>query len=164
MGVREKLNDNPGVTSAVTIAIIIIVLIFIFWPSGGIGGGASGPGKMFFSDDDGKTWFPDDATKIPPFDHNGKQAVEAVVYKCDGKTFVNHLKRYTSAGKKKMEEINAKKDAMIDPSVMETIQSRGVEVKLPGAKDWVLVSNPKANEILKPHCKDLKNLEIVQPD
>lgn len=34
---------------------------------------------MFYSDDDGKTWFVDDMTRIPPFDHNGKQSTLAKV-------------------------------------------------------------------------------------
>jgi hypothetical protein len=163
VGIRETLNDNPRITTAVTIAVIVVVLAFILWPSSGPGGGGSAaPGKLFFTDDDGKTWFPDDASKLPPFDHNGKQAVEAVVYRCDGKTFVNHMKRYTPQGKKMMEQRQGNQ-LPPDPSVLDVVQSSGMEVKAPGAGAWVKMSDPKASAILQPHCKNTADLEVVLP-
>ena len=39
------------------------------------------PTSGYFSDDDGKTYFQDDASKIAPFDHNGKQAVSAYLFR-----------------------------------------------------------------------------------
>ena len=95
-------HDSQGAwyTHAIWTAIGIIVLVFGFivwqWRSGSAApGAASGVPQIFFTDDEGQHWFPDDRRKVPPFDHNGKEAVEAEVYKCDGKTFVNHMKRYT---------------------------------------------------------------------
>src|SRR5687768_16389120 len=110
MGLRETLNENPRITTGLTVALIVVVLAWLLWPSGGGtgGGGAGGTGggggttQLFYSTDDGKTWFPDDAAKIPPFKKDGKDAVRAVVYKCDGKTFVNHLERYTPEAQKQM--------------------------------------------------------------
>ena len=166
MGIRETLNQNPRLTTGITIGMIVLVLGVIVWQ---LHGGSSAPilgnatPQLYFSDDDGKSWFPDDAKKIPPFDHNGKQAVSANVYKCDGKTFVNHLTRYTPDAKKKMEALAAKAVAN-DPTATESIQLTGLEVKRPGDADWVRSSEAaRYNEVIKPHCKDVENLEQLRP-
>jgi hypothetical protein len=94
--------------------------------------------KLFFTDDDGKTWFADDATKFPPFaDANGKQAVQAYVFKCGehGKAFVGYMLKYTPEGQKRM------KDAMNQPNgqildIPPTAFGDSL-VKKPGDADWV---------------------------
>ena len=165
MGIRETLNENPRLTTGVTAGIIAVTLIWIIWSNLGGGGAATinDGGQVFFTDDDGKSWFADDAKKVPPFDHNGKEAFRAHVYKCDGKTFVNHMERYTPAAKKKMEEIMAKPEAMNDPTVMESIQSVGLEFKSPGQPNWVKMTDPKLGEVLKPKCSNPSDVEQVLP-
>ena len=169
MGIRETLNENPRLTTGVTAGIIAIVLIYILWSalSGGgadaSGGGASG--QVFFTDDDGKTWFADDQKKVPPFDHGGKEAVRAYVFKCgpDGKPFVNHMERYSKESKKKLEEVLAKGNAINDPTVFESIQTAGLEFKSPGQKDWIKVSDPKHTAVLQPKCPKPEDVEQVLP-
>lgn len=126
--------------------------------------------EAFYSTDDGKTWFVDDAEKIPPFDKDGKPAYRVYVYRCaDGKPFISHLERYTPEAKKKLEEIVAKgPDADVDPGVMEMIYMNGVEVKDPGTGDkgWVKQSNfDRAAKITTPACPDgtTDTLEPVLP-
>jgi hypothetical protein len=166
VGIRETLNQNPRITTGITIAIIVVVFAFIAWQwrSGSAApGAASGVPQVFFTDDDGQHWFPDDRKKVPPFDHNGKEAVGAEVYKCDGKTFVNHMIRYTPEARKKLEAIYAQQVAG-DPTATETIMSTGVEVKRPGEKEWVKVTDrAKYDEVTKPHCSDPSNMERVVP-
>ena len=167
MGIRETLNENPRLTTGITAGIIILTLIWILWSVFGGGGNtptAGGVGKVFFTDDDGKSWFPDDATKIPPFDHNGKQAVRAHVYKCDGKTFVNHMERYTADAKKKLEALQKKGGPIADPTLMESVQMSGLEYKSPGQGNWVRMTDPKVGEILKPKCSKPEEAEPVYPD
>ena len=141
MGIRETLNENPRLTTGITVAIVIVVLLFIVYQihSGATqGSGPSFSGRQYYySDDDGKTYFPDDANKVPPFDHKGKEADRARVYKCDGKTFVNHLERYTPEGKKKMETLISKAQPVGDPTASEGIEVIGKEYKRPGDKEWV---------------------------
>ena len=57
-----------------------------------------------YSDDDGATWFVDSAYKVTPFDHEGKQAVRALVFTYAGgsKHFVVCLMRYSQKGQKKL--------------------------------------------------------------
>src|SRR5688500_20263081 len=110
MGLRETINENQGMTTAVTVALILLVVGYIVYTiaRGGPGGaGAPVPAQTFYSDDDGATWFADSDSKVPPFDHNGKQAVRARGYKCGGKTFVNHLARYTPELKQRLDAARA---------------------------------------------------------
>ena len=90
MGIRQTLNDNPVVTTSVTGVIILAAIFFLFRSScSGPGGGGDGrvPTKLYYTIDDGATYFPDEATKIPPFTHQGKPAYRVLVYKCpDGTT------------------------------------------------------------------------------
>ena len=67
---------------------------------------ASTSTKAFFSNDDGKTWFTDLATKLPPFDHSGSQAYRVEVFRCgpSGKPFVVCLESYSSDDKARIVE------------------------------------------------------------
>ena len=167
MGLRETLNENPRLTTGLTAGMIGVVLLYILWSAFGGGGTArsdiaGGKGQIFFTDDDGKTWFPDDAKKVPPFQHNGKEAVRAYVYKCGGKTFVNHMERYTPVGKKKLEAVYASGKPINDPTVMDSIQATGMEVKSPGDAAWVKATDPKAPSVMQPKCAG-GDLEVVTP-
>jgi hypothetical protein len=53
--------------------------------------------KLFFTIDDGKTWFAADASNKAPFMHEGKQALRAHVFQCEGKPpFVGYLSKHSS--------------------------------------------------------------------
>jgi hypothetical protein len=166
MGIRETLNQKPGITTGATAGIILVALGIIVWQLVGTGSSTTGggTGKLYFSDDDGKSWFADDAAKLPPFDHNGKPAYEAAVYTCDGgKTkYVAFLRRYTEDAKKKITEAHAKANPSGPPDpAAQMAQATGAEVKLPGtgddAKNWVKQTDPNFSKIADAHCKDGKS-------
>ena len=104
VGIRESLNKNPSITTGVTIGIIVIALLAIVWQMW-----SSRPNinniKSFYTVDDGKTWFEDQATKNPPFDYKGSPAYRAYVFKCgdSGKPFVAYMERFTPDALKKLE-------------------------------------------------------------
>ena len=165
MGIRETLNENPRITTGITIGIIVVVLLVIVLQMRGgdsapLGGGTGGT-TVYFSDDDGKNYFPDDMKKVPPFDHGGKEAVRAYVFECDGKTFVNHLVRYTPDAKKRLEAMGGTISSG-DPTAAESIQA-GMELKRPGEKEWVKANEPRADEIRRVPCKDMDSLREVRP-
>jgi hypothetical protein len=169
VGIRETLNQNPGITTGATAGIILLALIFIIWQITG-SGGPSVATEAFYTTDDGATWFADEADKIPPFDKDGKQAYRVYVYKCkDGDEFISHLERYTPEAKKKLEEMKTKgPDAQADPGMMEMIYMGGVEVKDPktGDKGWVKQAQfEQAAKITTPVCPDgtSDTLEPVMP-
>lgn len=108
MGIREKINQNPKQTAVVTSAIVALSLLFIIWQACGdsIGGGVS-TNKAFYTTDDGKTWFVDDSSNIPPYKKDGKDAVRAQIFTCDdGKTkFCGYLEAYAPQDKMMLEQM-----------------------------------------------------------
>lgn len=93
MGVRETLNKKPGLVTGLTIGIVAVVAVVLFVQNRKPHAGA--PTRAFFTTDDGATLFDDSADQVAPFDHDGRQAVQARVFSCDGgKTrFVGFLER-----------------------------------------------------------------------
>lgn len=131
MGIRQTMNENPGVSVGVTAAVILLVIGVIVWellPQRNTAG--SQVNQAFYSIDDGKTWFADDANKLPPFMHDGKPAVRAVVFRCgSGQPFVARLERYTEEGKKMAAEVLKSRGRTNTASLLE--------VKKPGQRIWV---------------------------
>src|SRR5688500_9050171 len=83
MGVRESLNENKKLGVGVGAGIFVVALaILSFQLFGGGGTGVEAPTSAFYTDDDGKTFFKDDAYKVVPFNHGGKQAYRAEVFQC----------------------------------------------------------------------------------
>lgn len=156
MNIREGLNENRGVIRAAAGVIMIGVLavgIRGACSAGGSAGASSATSKRFFSVDDGKNWFPEAASKIPPFEHQGKTAYGVKVYRCEhGKEFVSHLERYDETDKKRFEEVAAKNPgAVVDP--MEFM--RAAEVKAPGGKQWIRwspQSQKQYQRTVEPRC------------
>jgi len=136
MGIRQALNENPVVGTIATSAIIVVTLLFIFWHMhDGHRTQAHVPGKMFYSDDDGKTYFPDEPSKMTPFSGpHGRPAARAMVVRCgDGAPFVAYLSRDTDEGRKVIEKLamEGKLPGMFGPN------PNLVEVKKPGARSWI---------------------------
>ena len=64
--------------------------------------------KQFYTDDDGASYFKDTVGKVVPFQHDGREAVAAFVFRgTKGKPFVGYVEKYTELGKKKKEAIMA---------------------------------------------------------
>jgi hypothetical protein len=106
----DRWNVPSGVAAATGIAALLLAVLFT--TAGGCDGTRSAarkPPRQFYSNDDGATWFAADASNVPPFDHDGKVAYRARVFKCGtGAPFVSHLERYAPEAKKKLEAMYAK--------------------------------------------------------
>ena len=153
MGIRETLNENPRLTTGITAGIIVVVFALIFWSSGGSASPESGGmgSKVYFTEDDGKNYFAVDAKNIPPFQHDGKEAVRAYVYECNGKRFVNHLERYTPEGKQASLRLReAVKHGPPPGALVAAAQQRGREIKRPGETNWIPSNSPAAEAIITP--------------
>jgi hypothetical protein len=167
VGIRETLNKNPSITTGVTAGIVILAIGVIVWQLFGGSNPMSGSAeaKQYFSDDDGVTYFADSASKIPPFDHSGKQAVRAQVFQCGdtGKPFVGILQRYTPDAKTKLEQIQGGKAANM---AMEDIEITGLEIKKPKTGSWIKQADPRAGSISRVTCPDGKSdqLRSVTPN
>ena len=174
MGIREKLNENPAITTGATIGIIVIALIFIgvqLFSSSNTGQIQT---EAYYTTDDSSpekalgAMFADSIDKLPPFQKDGKDAYRVYVFTCDGgKTkFISHLQRYTKEAQTKIAAAMADKSKPMDPGVMEMTQMTGIEVKKPGPGPWVKQADyEKARLVTEVKCPDgtLNNIESVLP-
>ena len=152
MRMGELLNQRPRVAIAAVAAVIVLVVAVVSLQFSSAGPGQAS-GRGFFSTDDGKTLFVDDASNLPPFDHDGKPAVRAYVFECNGKRFVNHLERYTPDGRKAAEAAASSRRG--GGGTPGTAALAGAEVKKPGAAQWTSLSDvTHAAAILRPKCPD----------
>jgi hypothetical protein len=144
LGLRENLNKKPIIGVSITLAIIIAAIGVIVWqnrPESAYVGN-----RVFYSDDDGKTWFPDQPNRVPPFDHNGKDAVRCYVYKSNGESFAAYLQKFSKSVAAKVKGNQPMGDAEV---------TAGTLVKRPGDADWIPSSDPRAAAIMSP--KNPKN-------
>ena len=153
MGIREQVNERPAVAIGLVISILAAALVLYAVgtrkPAPRSGAMAA---KAWFTVEDGKSWFPDDADKATPFDHEGKPAVRCFVRRCpDGTEWAAYLMRYTTEGKRQDEgPLRAKR---LDPSALAGMREL-IEIKPPAADEsaWVKMSSPKAPAIRSPTC------------
>jgi hypothetical protein len=169
-GLVETLRGQPvavGLAAGTVLLVMVIVLVLRSGDSSSVAA-SKGGAKLYFTDDDGKTWFLEDAKKIPPFvGSRGKDTYRAVLYRCGhGKVFVGHLEGYDEATKRTMTQAVAK-----DPRAAENMPFLGgMKVKRPGGKRWVTMKigspSPEYMEIMTPVCPDgaNTNIEVVSPD
>ena len=175
MGIREIINEKSSIAVPVGCAILVIAMIVniivfkrVFKQKESVLPPV--PEKFYYSDDDGESWFMDDAKNVPPYDHNGKPAVQAALVRCkNGKVMVNFLKQYTPAG---VDYINDQISHGADPVVSQyQADFTYAEYKKPGDKEWVLPNllpgteknpgpitpngeNPAMVRIRTPKCSD----------
>jgi hypothetical protein len=141
MGIREQLNRNQTASIAASLSVVLLVVIWLY----ARGSGPSIPKQLnFYTADDGATLFSDDSQKVPPFDHDGRQAVRAFVFTCDdGKhQFVQYLQKYSDDVKQQLET-----------SHPFGSMGNGL-IKRPGDANWTAESDPKAQDITRPKCPD----------
>jgi hypothetical protein len=135
MSIREAINRKPVVAAVATCAVVLAILLVALGQMRSSGFTASSVSRMYFSDDDGKTFFADDASNVAPFDHNGKQAVVAVVYRCGGEPFVGYLMKYSLDAKASLDQFSPS-DRLTNPVALN-IRAHAGEVKKPGGSRWV---------------------------
>ena len=158
MALRDTLNEKPAIAAGIAGGFVLIALIAAYFTFAGSSSGSNlggATGKAFYTIDDGKTWFADSAEKLPPFDHDGKEAVGAVVYQCGGKQFVNHLIRYTPAGKTATlaNEASLKSGKPIAPTRGRPAGLR--QLKRPGTTTWIAEDDwSKVAQVRQVKCPD----------
>ncbi len=173
--IREKLNQHPGAVGGV-VGGLALLAVFVLWDQlSSEPDYTSGIVPNYYTTDDQSpagalsALFEDDTGKLPPFDKGGKQAYRAYVFTTDGgKTkFVGYLERYTAEGKRLLEEARDGRSAGLLPDQLNNqLAKTGIEVKRPGDRDWVLLSDKKADQVLAvkpPAGGDLAKLESVFP-
>lgn len=154
MGLRESLNRNKKIGS---IAGCVVLLL-------GVGAAAyqvqqwrenvPRTPNAFYTVDDGATLFEDLTTRTPPFDHEGRKAVRAHVFKSGDTQFVGYLERYAPDSLKVFDTANRVKAGdtsvvMPDQRSLEAAGRYGREVKRPGDKAWIPVNTPQGSKLTR---------------
>ena len=127
-GIREWLDSHPKtVSGTVSVCVLAALCLSIVELRANRKTYPSGPPDEYFTDDDGQTFFVASSNNIPPFDHNGRQAVHALVFECGGQKFVGYMERYTPAAH----------DAFVAGKGSAGLMMYGRELKRPGDTTWV---------------------------
>ena len=106
-GLREWMNQNSAVATVGAVAILAIALTILYFQTGGP--------TVKLSD---SAWYAEPGTEnlvvdkvglIPPIDKDGKKLVLVHYFGCDGcgEKFIGYYEKYTDAGKKEMERLQA---------------------------------------------------------
>jgi hypothetical protein len=160
MGVRETLNKKKSLGVGLGLLFLVgagALLAYTEWPQHHFSGRTE-----FYSDDDGQTWFIDSAYKATPFDHNGKQAVRAVIYSCNhgGTKFCAYLMKHGDSDKKRLDDAAAEAAKTGQTaSLVSAFGSLGVQnnmmVKQPGSgHPWVPVLGKAGADVVNAGLKD----------
>lgn len=137
MDFRQLINKRPWISIVAVGAVVAGAVVLAVNATGNRIRIGSGPAQMYFSDDDGKTFFADDSARVPPFEHSGKTAYLAGVFRCPGhEPAVTYLIRYTPEVKTELENLSGSARNSSDPQV-NALKSRGMQVKAPGATKWI---------------------------
>jgi hypothetical protein len=102
VGIRQSVNDHPVPAAILTVVIMLAGGYFVGLYLGFFHHSQTPLViKCYYCDESGQNVFIDNAENVPPFDHNGKLAYRAVIFKCvdkDGNVmkapFVQRLECY----------------------------------------------------------------------
>jgi hypothetical protein len=158
MSVREKLNDKKLGTGVAIALLVLAGSIFTYYlmshwhPSVDVT-------HAYYSDDDGQSYFKGSVYDFPPFDHDGKTAVQAILAESNGHRFVGFLTRYMPSARKQLQERydGAVKDGLpVQKTVLDLMMalSGQMEVKVPGSgHPWIPSSRVGTLDVRSPDGK-----------
>ncbi len=129
-------------TSILSVAVILVAGAVTAWEIQA--NRRSTRNLAFFTTDDGKTWFLDDADSIPPFDYGGKEAVRCYVYETAKRTkFAGYLLKFTPKAKAAM--------LAATPEGRERLRgdASAAMLKRPGQTAWISGQDPDAMDIYR---------------
>ena len=152
MNVREHLANNSGAAKAgLTLVVLVFAGVIYLEFKGQRQPVPAAAGKVFCSDDDGRSWFLDDPSLDCPFDHHGKPAYRALVFRCQGRApFVAYLAKYSDQQKAQI-----RADAAHGPEMALRWQSRPMQdLKKPGASKWITNRTPSMTGYPDVRCPD----------
>lgn len=168
MGVIESMQTMKGLWTGIAIGFIVLAGLFVtyqMWPEHKFS-----TDQAYFTDDDGQTWYLDSINNIPPYTHNGKEAVKAVIdsYAGGSKQFCAYLISFSPETKKAIEAAVA---GAKDPNTMPATIAYGmafgpsIQVKKPNSKDpWAPINSVDAKAVFAAvKSPDGSELDTVLP-
>jgi hypothetical protein len=172
MSMHKGLNTKSYLAGGLTIGAVVVVMLLVLWRgcSSEHGGAHSTERKAYFTIDDGKSYFEESLTRIPPFLFHGKMAYRVRVVQCgNGQPYISHLEKYSEQAKQRLEErLKDPKTAPIIDGFLQPANEPGILVKKPltGDKGWVPFSPATVKEydaIVKITCPDGTSPRTVLP-
>ena len=165
MSIRDSLNRNAAISGVAIVATMLLAGYFIY-------AAFRNPiptrsDKDFYTVDEGQTCFTDKASRVPPFDYKGKEAVRVRYFTCDGgKTrFVGWLEQWSPAAKAVLE--SAQRDGkgnLKDPTIMHPLGwDSDPMVKRPGDPRWFKRHEKEYEEITSPKCPEGGDENLLAP-
>lgn len=163
MGIREAINQNKKLGYGVTAALVAGAAWLGIWLNSS--GFPANSTKAFFTDDDGKTFFADNIEKVPPFDHNGKTAHQAMVYRAGSNPpFVAYLQSFKPETAKAIAKILSEPLTGDANSRLNDMRADPL-VKKPGSADWHKMSSAEGAKIatVQAPAGQTGDIKSVQP-
>jgi hypothetical protein len=162
MGLRESLGEKKGM-AIVAGAMLLVAAVALRREAA-----PTASNQQFFSADDGRSYFTASVDSVPPFEHDGKPAVRAYVFQCQGERFVGYLERYKEDARRLVLSNITGKSAAATPQQVAAVQQaqmNGREVKRPGEKQWVNLLSPEGAKVAAVRCPAGKSgtPEAVEP-
>jgi hypothetical protein len=146
------MGQHSATPTLVVSCLIVVVGVVIALELKGVSG--LPPKQSFYTTDDGQTWFVDSSSKLPPFDHDGAQAVRCYVFKGPNGKFAGLLEKYSDDTREQLTRL-AGKSPPSDISVL---------VKKPGEKDWTKTGvDQQAMTLMHITGPDGSGIERVMP-
>ncbi len=168
MGIRETINKKRGWSIAAAAAILAIagvILARTFWPEP-----KPQLDRAYYTDDDGQSYFEDSMYLVPPFDHGGKTAVRAMVYRRGYSGYVAYEQRFKADIKKKLDDAVAEAAKQgKPPSSVALFNSAevglyGTEVKQANSSSpWVTRLSDAGNKVMDVRNSDGSLVEMLVP-
>lgn len=146
MFIRELISKNKRLYGVFSVVLVVVAGAAIVRQVANIRNDGPRPmnTKAFFTNDDGQTWFAEDAAKPTPFDHQGKPAVKVYVWRCGGgKPFITYMERINPTSKAKLDLLRSGKDVQLDDAD-DTKNPLGMPEESKSAMDGMASSKPSA--------------------
>ncbi len=154
MSLREFIDRHRRVVLVVMSLVILAALFYIGRHLLGRNDQLDASQNVFYSCDDGKTFFSDRMDRIVPFDHEGMQAFRAAVYRCDqGTPFVAFLMQPDDIARKELDTAQSQSPEDFRLAVLRT--QRQVKVKRPGERAWVGIDSAEGTKIIAAKCPNV---------
>jgi hypothetical protein len=140
VGLRDQINQKPAVAGVVVLGVVLALVAVVYSQLRPNHPSKSSGMQRYYTTDDGRSWFDDAWEQVPPFDHNGSQAVLCFVFKTSNSpAFAGYLETYTP----KMHDLMTSAARSNGSVVPDT----GALVKRPGDKNWVPLGSSAGQKI-----------------
>jgi hypothetical protein len=164
LGLRETINQKPGLFGAVFGLVALGAIAYVLFGTGGPLGGGPPPAPAFYTTDSSSeeaalaNLFTDRGDRIAPFDHEGKEAVRAVVFRNDDvERGVAHLTKFTPEFR---QELDAMPESERAAAIARDAPSQTL-VKRPGG-EWANMMSQEGMQVMIPPAG--RNYRTIMPE